>query len=493
MTVTLTFTRDAGFPDACTPAWHHVRFAWQEATAHTLLASTAVDPGGVELMDYTEFATRLAHERGKVRAWSQPTLGRYMAGESARLGRPMTAVPRATISAWENGHRYPDPWYAYVLCNTLALTPDALALESVLTPSAVADIEASIQRQQALESAREVGRMQQGGHGAAALAGPVAAGVADLERLSSVLLGLSRMDAVAAADLRRATDHVLDLQGQIGTRLMLRELHTHLVTLDGVLRAAQAAEIRRELVMMAGETAAAAAQGWYSLLDYGEAKLVCEYARRLAHELGGSNVQAMAYGCEALLYANRLHGQEEGLPGGPRKAVELLRAAEAAAGAGAPPCVRMWLYSVRAWENAATGDEVSAGRDLDAAERALSLMTARPSGFFRPWDASYLLVSRGKSALMLGDLTSSMYFLDLALQAASGWMRPFYEVQLATVCAQAGEPDRAASLLTAIVERALASGTTMLVSRISKVASQELAPYRDLPTIRALHDRLASA
>jgi len=444
-------------------------------------------------MDCTEFATRLVHQRGTVKAWSQPTLGRYMAGESARLGKPMTAVPRATISAWENGHRYPDPWYAYVLCNTLALTPDALALESVLTPSVVADIEASIQRQQASESAREVGRLQQGGHGAAALAGPMAAGLADLERLSSALLGLSRMDAVAAADLRRVTDHVLDLQGQIGTRLLLRELHTHLVTLEGVLRATQAAQIRREVVMMAGETAAAAAQGWYSLLDYGEAKLICEYARRLAHELGGSNVEAMSYGCEALLYANRLHGQEEGLPGGPDKAVELLRAAEAAAGAGAPPNVRMWLYSVRAWQHAATGDGVAAGRDLDAAERALSLMTMKPTGFFRPWDGSYLLVSRGKSALMLGDATGSMHFLDLALKSAAGWMRPFYEVQLAAVCAQAGEPERAGSLLTTTVEKALANGTTMLVSRISKVASQELAPYRDLPNVRALHDRLASA
>lgn len=444
-------------------------------------------------MDCREFATRLAHERGTVKAWSQPTLGRYMAAESARLGRPMTAVPRATISAWENGHRYPDPWYAYVLCNTLALTPDALALESVLTPSVVADIEASIQRQQASESAREVGRLQQGGHGAAALAGPMAAGLADLERLSSVLLGLSRMDAVAAADLRRVTDHVLDLQGQIGTRLLLRELHTHLVTLESVLRAAQAAEIRREVVMMAGETAAAAAQGWYSLLDYGEAKLICEYARRLAHELGGSNVQAMSYGCEALLYANRLHGQEEGLPGGPDRAVEVLRAAEAAAGAGAPPNIRMWLYSMRAWQHAAARDGVASGRDLDAAERALSLMTARPTGFFRPWDASYLLVSRGKSALMLGDATGSMHFLDLALHSATGWMRPFYEVQLAAVCAQAGEPERAGSLLMTTVDRALANGTTMLVSRITKVASQELGPYRDLPTIRALHDRLASA
>src|SRR5262245_53566771 len=493
MTVTLTFTRDAGFPDACTPAWHHVRFAWQEATAHTLLASTAVDPGGVGLMDYTELATRLAHERGKVRAWSQPTLGRYMAGESARLGRPMTAVPRATISAWENGHRYPDPWYAYVLCNTLALTPDALALESVLTPSAVADIEASIQRQQALESAREVSRLQPGGHGAAALASPMAAGLADLERLSSVLLGLSRMDAVAAADLRRVTDHVLDLQGQIGTRLLLRELHSHLVTLEGVLRAAQAAEIRREVVMMAGETAAAAAQGWYSLLDYGEAKLICEYARRLAHELGGSNVEAMSYGCEALLYANRLHGQEEGLPGGPEKAVELLRAAEAAAGAGAPPNVRMWLYSMRAWQYAAAGDEVAAGRDLDAAQRALSLMTEKPAGFFRPWDGSYLLLARGKSALMLGDRKRSADFLSQAVQSATGWMRPFYEVQLAAVCAQAGEPERASSLLMSTLEKALANGTTMLVSRINKLASQELARYRDLPEIRVLHGRLATS
>lgn len=444
-------------------------------------------------MDHTEFAKYLVRQRGEVKAWSQPALGRYMASESARLGRPMAPVPRATISAWENGHRYPDPWYAYVLCNTLAVTPDALALEAVLTPSVVAGIEASIQRQRAVHSVRDVDGMRPGGRAAAALAGPLAGAVSDLERLSFVFLGLCRMDAVAAADLRRVTDHVLDLQGQIGTRLLLRELHTHLVTLEGVLHAAQSPEIRREVVMMAGETAAAAAQGWYSLLDYGEAKVMCEYTRRLAHELGGSAVQAMGYGCEALLYANRLHGQEEGLPGGPEKAVELLRAAEAAAGAGAPPNIRMWLYSMRAWEYAAAGDEIAAGRDLDAAQRALSLMTEKPAGFFRPWDGSYLLLARGKSALMLGDPMRSADFLSQAVQSASSWMRPFYEVQLAAVCAQAGEPERAGLLLMSTLEKALANGTTMLLSRISKLASQELARYHDLPEIRALHSRLANS
>jgi hypothetical protein len=173
--------------------------------------------------------------------------------------------------------------------------------------------------------------------------------------------------------------------------------------------------------------------------------------------------------------------------------VELLRAAEAAAGAGAPPGVRMWLYSMRGWVNAAAGDGAAAGRDLDAAQRALSLMTEQPVGFFRPWDGSYLLVARGKSALMLGDPTRSIDFLDQALQCSTGWMRPFYEVQLAAVCAQAGEPERAGSLLMSTVEEALAKGTTMLVSRISRLAGAELAPYRDLPTIRALHDRLAAA
>jgi hypothetical protein len=444
-------------------------------------------------MGHTEFATRLVRQRGQVKAWSQPALGRYMASESARLGRPIAPVPRATISAWENGHRYPDPWYAYVLCSTLAVTPDVLAVEAVLTPSVVADIEASIQRQREVDAARDAGRMRPGGLGAAALAGPMAGAASDLERLSFVFLGLCRMDAVAAADLRRVTDHVLDMQGQIGTRLLLRELHTHLVTLEGVLHAAQSPEIRREVVMMAGETAAAAAQGWYSLFDYGEAKVMCEYARRLAHELGGSTVQAMGYGCEALLYANRLHGQEEGLPGGPEKAVELLRAAEAAAGAGAPPNVRMWLYSMRAWEYAAAGDEIAAGRDLDAAQRALSLMTERPAGFFRPWDGSYLLLARGKSALMLGDPRRSTDFLSQAVQSATSWMRPFYEVQLAAVCAQAGEPERAGSLLVRTLEKALANGTTMLVSRINKLASQELARYRDLPEIRVLHGRLATS
>lgn len=442
-------------------------------------------------MGHTEFAKRLVRQRGEVKAWSQAALGRYLAGESARLGKPIAPVPRATISAWENGHRYPDPWYAYVLCSTLGVAPDALAVDVVLTPPVVADIEASIRRHRAMDPVPDAARMA-GGRGVAALAGPPAGAASDLERLSYVFLGLCRMDAVAAADLRRVTDRILDMQGQIGTRLMLRELHTHLVTLEGVLHAAQSPEIRREVVMMAGETAAAAAQGWYSLFDYGEAKVMCEYVRRLAHELGGSTVEAMGYGCEALLYANRLHGQEEGLPGGPEKAVELLMAAEAAAGTGAPPNIRMWLHSMRAWQYASAGDEIAAGRDLDAAQRALTLMTETPTGFFRPWDGSYLLLSRGKSALMLGDPRRSADFLSQAVQATTSWMRPFYEVQLAAVCAQAGEPERAGSLLMTTLENALANGTTMLVSRINRLASQELARYRELPEIRVLHGRLAA-
>ncbi len=444
-------------------------------------------------MECVEFASRLAWQRGSVKAWSQRALGRQMASESARLGRPISWIPRATISAWENGHRYPDPWYAYVLCHTLSVTPDALALEAVLTPSVIDDLEASVQRQQAIDSARGPHVSRQHAHGLSPLAGSMASAVADLERLSFVFLGLSRLDAVAAADLRRVTDGILDLQGQIGTRLILRELHAHLVTLEGVLHAAQSPEIRREVVLMAGETAAAAAQGWYSLFDYGEAKVMCEFARHLAHELGGSTVEAMGYGCEALLYANRLHGQEEGLPGGPRKAIELLLAAEASIGAGGPPNVRMWLQSMLAWHHAAAGDGAAAGRDLEAAQRALSLMSEKPAGFFRPWDESYLLVARGKSALMLGDPRGSMGFLEQALRSASTWMRPFYEVQLAAVCAQAGEPDRAGSLLMSTVERAIANRTTMLLSRITKLASQELRPYRNLPAIRALNEQLASA
>lgn len=426
-----------------------------------------------------EFGERLAHER-KVRRWSQEAFGIFLAKRSSQLGRKKAPVPIWTVSRWENGHQWPDEWHAYCICNLLGRAPEGLALEDVLTPGVIAVIEESIPRRP------QTGPRRESRHRNARAA------AADVERMSYVLLG-GAVDGPAAMDLRRLTDVKLAQRGGIAARLLLRELHGHLVTLEEVLPHADSDEVRRELVIMAGEINGAIANALFSLFDYGTAQRFCVHSRAMARELGGSPVIAMANISEAILYANRLHGVEEGLPGGAGRALELLDAAEAAVGPTAPPHMAMVLYAFRAWEQAAAGYSQAAEQDLDAAQRALDRWTEPPSEYWSAWDETYLPVARGKTALMLGQVCESVWHFEQALVAAKGWMRPLYEVQFAAALANAGQPERAGALLLETLKEARAKGTTILLSRIDKLATTDLAGYRDVPVVRELQERLAAA
>jgi hypothetical protein len=152
----------------------------------------------------------------------------------------------------------------------------------------------------------------------------------------------------------------------------------------------------------------------------------------------------------------------------------------------------MWLHALRSWERAAMRDGPGAERDLEAAERALALMPGPPSGFFAPWDASYLAVARGKTALMLDRPGESVEHFERALELTSDWMRPTYEIQLAAACIQAGQPERGSSLLLGTLDVARATGTTVLLSRIANLSTNDLAPYGNVPLVRELRDRVAA-
>lgn len=440
-------------------------------------------------MGCEEFGDRLAGER-KMRQWSQAAFGIFLSERSSRLGRKKPPTPVSTVSRWENGHQWPDEWHAYCICSLLGRAAQALALDGILTPGAIAVVEASIPRRQ-LANAPQAGARDSGlpAETPAFWGGRPAM---DEERLSYVLLG-GAVDGLAALDLRRLTDIKLAQRGRIANRLLLRELHSHLLTLEQMLPHTTSDEVRRELVTMAGETTAAAAQALFTLFDYGTSQGFCAHGRRLAHELGGATVIAMANISEALLYANRLHGVEEGLPGGATRALDLLDAAESAVGPYAPPHLAMVLYALRSWEQAAAGHGVAAEQDLDTAQRALARWDGPPSQYWSAWDEAYLPVARGKTALMLGKANESVEHFEQALATATGWMRPMYEVQFAAALANTGQPERAGSVLLGTLEDARAKGTTVLLSRIDRLASTDLAGYQDVPIVRELRERLAAA
>lgn len=432
-------------------------------------------------MGCEDFGARLTSHRRDVRGWSQPMLGRHMAAESARRGRPVAPIPKATISAWENSHRYPEPWYAYVLCETLRVTPDALALESILTPATVAEIENAMARKRRPREDAPPGWVEE------LRLDPAA----DLQRLAFGLLGMGRIDAGAVAELRRLTDGVIALRGEISTRLVLIQLHTHLQTLERLIHSAPLAR-QPELALLAAETAAEAAHVWYGMLDFGEAKTMCEHARQLGREYDLPLAGIMGYASESLLYANRLHGEDEGLPGGAKVALELLSAAEKEARRGVPASVDMWIHSLSAWHEAAGGNEVGSRRHLDTAERAGSLITAAPTGFLAPWDATYLRVSQGKTEAMLGDARTAVAHLEGAVAQIRGWFRPICQVQLAAAQSKAGEPEAAAGTLLEVLAGGWERSDHLVLGRIHRLLARELADHGEVAALRQVRERLGA-
>jgi len=280
----------------------------------------------------------------------------------------------------------------------------------------------------------------------------------------------------------------------MAARTLLPVLHAHLVSLRGLLVIAETERARRELATMAGETAVTAGQLWHTLHDLGEAVAAYRFALRLAHDMEEESIRAMALTGMGLLYANRLH-EGEGLPAEPERAVTLLKAAETAAIAGASAHMRVWLYASRSWEHAGLGQAVAAGRDLDAAHRALAQTSAPHEGFHAPWDATYLLVCRGKCAMLLGDPIAGMRRFEEAARdhEQSAMARAYYGIELARACAAAGEGDRALALLTEAAAVAADTNTTMLTRRIEMIARRDLAPLAGHPGMRALRERLFSA
>ncbi|HEX4215107.1 MAG TPA: hypothetical protein VIA06_17440 [Candidatus Dormibacteraeota bacterium] len=409
-------------------------------------------------------------------------LGRHMAAESARRGRPVAPIPKATISAWENSHRYPEPWYAYVLCETLRVTPDALALEPVLTPAAVAEIENSMARKR---------RPGEDGALGAWIEDLTIDPVTDLERLSFGLLGMGRIDEVAFIDLRRLTDRVIALRGEISSRLVLIQLHTHLQTLERLIHSAPVGR-QPQLALLAAETAAEAAHVWYGMLDFGEAKTMCEHARQLGRAFDLPMAGIMGYASESLLYANRLHGEDEGLPGGAAAALELLRAAEKEARKGVPNNVDMWVHSLSAWHEAAAGNEAASRRHLERAERSNSQMVAAPTGFFAPWDGTYLRVSQGKTEAMLGDPRAAVDHFRVAVADVGGWFRPICQVQLAAAQSQSGEPEAAAGTLLDVLDRGWERSDHLVLGRVHRLLARELADHGDVAALRQVRERLGA-
>lgn len=425
-------------------------------------------------MGSVEFGTALAAARRR-RRWDQEELGAELARLSGRKGRPMPPVSQETISRWENGHRWPKPWLAWLLCVVFNNLPDQLHIETIVTPEVAARYERTTRS--VVPPAAEFNPLdtQDVVH------------LHDHERLARAIYGVHPVDAIAATDMQFMTEALISSRGRVSNRLLLVKLHQHLDQLREMMGRAQTPRVRRELTYNAALAAVVAGNTWQWVNDLGAAREVILYAGRLAAEAGAGVIGAMAdfaylgtITCGQDLFSSSYAG------------VDLLSRAERALAGGADLCFSTILYAARGKSYATLGREQEADRDFAAAHRALSRWTRQPTGLFDGVDATWLDVCQGGAALMLDRPAGAIAHYEQALAASKSWMVPTYQINLAAAYAQAGQPEQAASLLVGLVDDARDTQTALLLKWMHGVLGRELAAFADVPTVKQLSEALAT-
>lgn len=425
-------------------------------------------------MGSVEFGAELAAARRR-RRWDQPTLGEEIAKLSAQKGQPRAALPKQTISLWETGQRWPEPWHAWLICVLFNMLPHQLHLETVVTPEVAARYEKAARSGSAVTAPSRPTDMAE--------LGPVR----DLERLARAVYGVHPVDAIAAADMQAMTDALIGQRGHVSNRLLLVKLHQHLDQLREMMGRAQTTGVHRELTWNAAMTAVVAGNTWQWVNDLGAAREVILFARQLAAEAGAGVVGAMA---DFAYLGTITCGQD--LFSSSNAGVELLGRAERALAGGVDLCFSTILYAARGRQYATLGREQEADRDFAAAHRALSRWSTQPTGLFSGVDPTWLDVCQGGAALMLNRPAEAIVHYQNAVAASASWMVPTYQINLAAAYAQAGQAEQAAGLLMGLIEGARDTQTALLLKWIDGVVRRELRAFADVPTVKQLSEALVT-
>jgi hypothetical protein len=283
-------------------------------------------------------------------------------------------------------------------------------------------------------------------------------------------------------DLRRLTELYALQRKRAHPRVVLPALHAHIASLRALLPLTASDSQRRQLAIMAGQTAICAGQCWHGLHNLGEALAAYSVALQLAHEIGEQSLRAAALTSQSMLYSTRL---QEGLAPGSEVAVEMLDTAETAAGLRSDPYLRGWVFGTRAYKRAGMAESAQCGRDLDASARALSQATLEPEGFYSLFDRSWQTAHQGKCALLTGDTQEGMRLFQRAIDDTDEQLvstRATLTVDLGISCLQAGEAELAAGVLADGARLARAAGLTIATRRIADLTagSQSHPAIKDL-------------
>jgi transcriptional regulator with XRE-family HTH domain len=368
-------------------------------------------------------ANRLREVREEL-GWTQEKVRRLLIEQAARDGERIAtpASLKAMYSAWENGHRDPEPAYRRLLA-TVMKTP-----ESRLFPPPEA---------------------------------PASDGEAHAELRRRILLS-STVDAESVALFQAQTERIRLIDRRMGARASATYIGNHLAELQEQLAHAVFTGQRAALAAVLADAAALA--GWQAV-DLGDVTVAWsrfELAKTAARESGSVPLLVHAMAEQAYVLTDVGLDQE---------ALALVQEARTVAGGRVPALLRSWLGAVEAEVRAANGG-------LDHAERGFEEALRHLPADHRDPELPYLMLSdthlgrwRGNVLAKLGEsgALDQLYAALPSNHAGSARAEASLRTDLAIALTAAGDHDEAQAQARRARELIDLLGSVRLRRRLARI------------------------
>lgn len=310
------------------------------------------------------------------------------------------------------------------------------------------------------------------------------------ERLGRALRQPGGVDQATVSHLEQAMTALESLEYELAPVALIGPVRGHLMEVVRLLESSPPSRARRDLLSIAGETAATAGWLMWDLDRPADVRAYWHVGLQAARDAGDRALVAFVLASVSFELRDR-----------PAHRVQHLRGLER----DASPRTKAWIYSTEAEAYALIGDERACLRALDRADSVLARLgddrgTRRPR--YDPFDENRMLGERGAALVKLASYESRRFrhrgiearaTLERALAAMFGQPRMVnsLRVSYARALAQLGEVDGATQAAHQALDGVAAMGVQTTLDSLRKVV-YDLEPWRDSRAVRHLDERLAA-
>jgi tetratricopeptide (TPR) repeat protein len=374
-----------------------------------------------------------------------------------------------TFYRWEERGSGPGPFYARYLCQLYERPPESLGL---VRPGPGGQPTGTLSAVERREFLRLLGGVGLG----STVRGP---DPNPWERLEHALRRGGPLDGALVARLETQTRALHQLEETVPARQVFSRLMIHLDRMTELLQRSASARLRRQLMSVAGDSAALGAWVAWDMADSASATRLYAVATTAAREADDPALRACI-----LAYASYAAPS-------PANARMLLEQARAFLDPVAFPAGFAWIAGRQAEEAAAQGD---ARQALKSLEQAMHVYGTARLATERPWttflDGTRMQGFAISTYARLGDTDSALRSCEALLDGpGSGKKHALVLADVAGVYLQQGQLEPALHLAERSVEVVLETQTTVGLDRL-RLLRPGLRPWLHVPGARDMDERL---